>query len=126
MKNLMILMISVVAMMAIGCSFSDLFPLPGTEQEEAGPVSGPEEDQDREELLEVKPAEGDIEAYFPQGFDGISYADGVYTLYVNNEVHEYKDGDVDYFGPRNAIKMEINSAVVTFSRAGYDPLIFRF
>lgn len=125
MKNLSILVIVIAAMMAIGCTFSELFPLPSGRPSKDEPSHVPAEDAGEGELA-AEPDEGDIEEYFPQGFSGIRYEDGVYAFSVNGVSYEYKDGDVDYFGHRDAIMMEIEGSAVTFTRDGCSPLVFRF
>lgn len=125
MKKKIAVVISIIAiLMFIGCSFSDFFPVP-VETPSTDPVT-PSDDTDREEVV-TKPDSGDISEYFPSGFGGVSYEDGVYTLILNDEKHEYREGDTPVTLPgRNPIEFSGKDGTVTFKKAGSNPLIFTF
>ena len=124
MKKLSILVIAAFAMLAIGCTFSELFPIPVERPSKDEEPDDPASEGSAEDGIITEPQEGDIGDYFPEGFLGISYEEGVYSLHMADAVHTYSDGDTDYFGARNSITMEISGDKVTFTRSGYDPLIF--
>lgn len=125
MKKKIVAVISIIAiLMFIGCSFSDFFPVP-VETPSSDPVI-PSDDTDREELV-TQPDSGDISGYFPSGFGGVSYEDGVYTLILNGEEHEYREGDVPVTLPgRNPIEFSGKDGTVTFTKSGSEPLVFTF
>ena len=125
MKKKIVAVISIIAiLMFIGCSFSDFFPVP-VETPSSDPVI-PSDDTDREELV-TQPDSGDINEYFPSGFGGVSYEDGVYTLILNGERHEYREGDAPVTLPgRNPIEFSGKDGTVTFTKSGSEPLIFTF
>ena len=125
MKKKIAVIISIIAiLMFIGCSFSDFFPVP-VETPSSDPVI-PSDDTDREELV-TQPDSGDISEYFPSGFGGVSYEDGLYTLILNDEKHEYKEGDAPVTLPgRNPIEFSGKDGTLTFTKSGSEPLIFIF
>ena len=125
MKKKIVAVISIIAiLMFIGCSFSDFFPIP-VETPSSDPAT-PSDDTDHEELV-TQPDSGDISEYFPSGFGGVSYEEGVYTLILNEERYEYREGNapVSLHG-RNPIEFSGKDGILTLKKAGSDPLVFTF